>query len=190
MTFRTFGATGIRVVALLVTLLMPRILTAFPIVINSTDLTISGDGDDNDQQFKGVPFLATVQDGIARFHLQGDMIVEPLDTVTLTGDRPVMLIIGGNAVLANGAVVDCSGRGCTPGPGGGAGGLGGSGGAATPRTGYSDNRYGAAGQWGAGGNVANGQPGGDGTTFAGQNGARGGDGGGGGVWSEWLQFSQ
>jgi hypothetical protein len=127
------------------------------IVIDSTNLTISGDGDGDDQQFKGVPFAAAVEDGIACFYIRGDIAVWSTETVKLTGGYPVALIIGGDAVLEAGAVVDASAQGFLAGPGGGSGGGGGGWG-----YGGDSNMGTPTGSGGAGGKgvqIGNGNPG-------------------------------
>lgn len=120
---------------------------AADIVIDSTQLTIEGDGDGNLYAIKGVPFRAFIIDQVATFYVQGDLVIDEGDTITLTGDYPVSLVAGNDAIISSGATIHASAQGTTPGPGGGAGGSGGQGGTG----GSSIVNGGAAKAGGAGG---------------------------------------
>lgn len=158
--------------ALLAVVPCARGVNANFIVINSTDLTISGDGDNDPAAFKGVPFHVVVEGNIARFYISGDLTLRSTDTVTLTGTRPISLFVGGNAVFESGAgaVIDASGLGVTPGAGGGTGGAAGGGGGGGSGGGSSAA---AGGLGGLGVVMGNGTQGGNGGSQYGQSGNAG-----------------
>src|SRR5262249_43230889 len=114
------------------------------VVIDSDNLTVTGDGDGDPHKFYGQPFTASVNGGIAQFVIPGDLHI-PADTVTVHGANAASVVVGGNGVIDPGAVFDVSANGQTPGAGGGRGGNAGPGG--------TGGGGGAAGGW-VGGGVA------------------------------------
>lgn len=132
-------ARGLAIIAVAASLLAATNRSnALDIVINSADLTITGDGDGDAALFMGVPFSARTEGNISRFYIAGDVHVASTDTITLRGTRGVSLFIGGAAVFESGALIDAAGSGKTPGAGGGGGGKGGAGaGLVTARQGFS-----------------------------------------------------
>jgi hypothetical protein len=117
------------------------------VTMNTDTLTISGDGDNNDHAFYGVPFTASVVDGVAQFRIAGDLNVPSGDRITVTGSRPAALFVGNDLTIGGGTTFDASANGSAPGPGGGWGG-GTQGG---PHAGGSGGAPGVGGSPGAGG---------------------------------------
>ncbi len=87
------------------------------VTINTTNLTVTG-ADTTSNTFYGVPYEASVVNGVAQFAIEGDLNVPPGDTIQAVGDLPVKLLVGNNVIMPTGSVFDFSGSGATPGPGG------------------------------------------------------------------------
>jgi hypothetical protein len=105
------------------------------IVIDGDALVVERDGDGDPHAFKGIPFVVSLlPEGIARFSLVGDLVLEDGETVVGTGSRAISLYVGGDVTIAPGAMVDISGTGSVPGPGGGMGGQSHPGGAGAAET--------------------------------------------------------
>src|SRR3712207_5824890 len=79
----------------------------FNITIDTVNLTMTGE--DNDRNaFRGVPFTASVANGVAIFRIKGDLNVGQNDRVRALGPNAVSLIVGNNAIIASGATFDFS----------------------------------------------------------------------------------
>jgi len=106
------------------------------IIVDSDNPTIDG----NSGVFRGVSFTASVNDGIAEFTFNGDLVIDPLQVVLGTGSNAVRLAALNDVTIGEHVVFRFSANGGTGGPGGGSGGYGGGGSA-----------LGAGGVGGAGG---------------------------------------
>ncbi len=135
---------------------------------------ITGDGDGDPNAFKGVPFSAGIEDGIAVFRIRGDVSLDADDTLTGIADVPIALYARNDINIANGASVTVSANFGVPGPGGGNGGSGGALGTAWPG---SDGGRGGGGGAGGGGPAGSGNDGADGSpSRSGTDGTSGGPG--------------
>ena len=103
-------------------------VSAAEIIINSDELTISGDSDDDPQTFNGAPFSAGKNGGIAKFIINGDLNINSDDVVRGVGENAISLVVSGDVNIPEGAVFDISADPTTPGPGGGSGGASAAGG--------------------------------------------------------------
>jgi hypothetical protein len=70
-------------------------------------------------------FFRDADDGVAQYVFQGDLNLSSSDEVRATGDRPISFFVGGDVIVADGALIDASASSTRPGPGGGLGGDGG-----------------------------------------------------------------
>ncbi|MHC5539758.1 hypothetical protein ACYOEI_16185, partial [Singulisphaera rosea] len=68
------------------------------VVIDTTNFTVTGDGDDNPHEIFGQAFTARVVNGVAEFIVQGDLSV-PATRITTVGAAPVRLVVGGNLTV-------------------------------------------------------------------------------------------
>jgi hypothetical protein len=91
------------------------------VVIDSGNLTISDGGSVSENTFRGVPFTATVYNGLARFLFAGDLHFTSDDLVRGKGSAAISLTVSGDVTIDEGAVFDVSARAGVPGPGGGDG---------------------------------------------------------------------
>ncbi len=92
-------------------------------------LTITGDDDDDDYAFYGVPFTAAVADGIAVFAFTGDLQI-PADDIEVTGSNALSIRVTNDVYIDPGAVFLLGASETEAGPGGGEPGDPGGGGAA------------------------------------------------------------
>ncbi|MDP0490207.1 MAG: hypothetical protein Q7Q71_04065 [Verrucomicrobiota bacterium JB023] len=128
------------------------------VVIDSTARTISVD-DEGDGIFvdaEGVfreemPYEVALRDGIMQFTFGQDFILGEADRVICRGAYPISLVSARDLVIPEGAILDASADGITPGPGGGWGGSGGGGGAGGAGGSNSASYGGVGGSGGSGG---------------------------------------
>lgn len=148
------------------------------IIIDSTALTVTGD-DDDPKAINGVPFVASVQGGVATFYVKGDLNIAATDDVRAVGANAVSLRAGNDASIAQGATFDVSASGTTPGPGGGRGAEAARGGGERWRDEFGNNQVAGSGHpllaWAGAGGWSNSQ-------------TQGGGGGGGGMHGNCAPF--
>jgi len=112
------------------------------------------------------------------FSFSGNVTFNPGDTISVSGDKPLIIQSYNDITLGSGVTINVSANGIFAGPGGGDGGLGsvgGSGGAGgNPPAGSSANNGGAGGSGGGvGQGGGSGAPGGAGAAYAGSPGISG-----------------
>lgn len=120
---------------------------AATVVIDTVNLTVTGDNDNDPTKFNGVPFAASVSGGIAKFNIKGDLNVFGTDSVTVSGGNAVSLYAGNNANIASGATFTVAAG--TAGGGQGGAGVANGGVGGTGATGYatSGGGGGSGGYW-------------------------------------------
>lgn len=99
---------------------------AVNITIDTNTLTIQRDGVTWD--FNGQLVHTGVVNGVATFHIGGDLVLGSLDTLRGIGSRPASIIVGDDMLVNPGANINFSAINTKAGAGGGAGGTGGQGG--------------------------------------------------------------
>jgi hypothetical protein len=119
------------------------------VVIDSENLVILDGEISSNHLFQGVPFSATVYNGMAHFLFSGDLIFNSDDFIRGIGSNVISLTVSGDVHLPEGAVLDVSADGILPGPGGGAAGPSKAGG--TPGNGGLGRTGGDGGSGGDGG---------------------------------------
>jgi len=92
------------------------------VVIDTDTLTITDGGVASSDTFRGVPFTATVYNGLARFLFAGDLTFDAADLVVGKGAAAISFTVSGDVTIPDGAVFDISARPDQAGPGGGTGG--------------------------------------------------------------------
>ncbi|MFO0859745.1 MAG: hypothetical protein U0570_04250 [Phycisphaerales bacterium] len=119
--------------------------------INTDASTILGDGVGLSAWY-GTPYTKSIINGVAVFYFKGDLNIPASKSISITGSRPLRLIVGGDCTVGAGTTFDASATSRLGNAGGGdggleiAGGTGGAGGAAQP-----DYKPGTLPQGGAGG---------------------------------------
>ncbi|WP_298039578.1 tandem-95 repeat protein [uncultured Desulfuromonas sp.] len=91
---------------------------AAEMIIHTDNKTIGGSG----TTVYGVPFTAVTSGDVTTFYIHGDFDVPVGDTLKGVGTRMAEMVVGNDATIPVGALVDFSATDSTPGPGGGAGG--------------------------------------------------------------------
>jgi hypothetical protein len=92
------------------------------IEFDTEQLTIRGDGDGVASAMNGVPFSASIADGIATFRIAGDLDLgtQHRRVIRAVGSNALSIRVANDVILDNNVGFDVSADGLTPGPGGGA----------------------------------------------------------------------
>ncbi len=118
-------------------------VSAWAAVIDTSNLTVTGDGDGDPNAAYGVPFTASISDGVASFYIAGDFNLGAGQILSGAGANIASIHVANNVNIDATATIDFSAHGRIAGPGGGNGAL--------PTTAYGS--FGGLGAFGGSGGV-------------------------------------